>query len=148
MAKTQNSSSIMIVDDDNASVLMLSTALAGDYDYNMIHKCGDGVEALRLIGIHNLKKTARKDHVLPDVMLLDIVLPGINGFEVCRLIKEEHPQIQIMLMTAYEIEDIQSKVLDSNADSFLHKPYKVKELLTRVRILAGKSRRLRDGGEK
>lgn len=70
-----------------------------------------------------------------DLMILDIMLPGINGLELCRLIKELKPNVPIIMLTALGTTENVVKGLDNGADDYLIKPFKFAELFARIRTL-------------
>ena len=71
-----------------------------------------------------------------DVIVLDLILPGINGLEVCRKLREEHQiQTPILMLTALNATQDVVEGLDNGADDYLGKPFKFQELLARVRAL-------------
>ncbi len=76
-----------------------------------------------------------------DVVVLDIMLPDIDGYEVCRQIREDGVKTPVMMLTALDEVDNKIKGLDTGADDYLPKPFHAGELLARVRALA---RRLSD----
>lgn len=71
-----------------------------------------------------------------DLIILDIILPGINGIEVCKKIRAMgYKQVRVLMLTALGTTDSVVKGLDSGADDYLPKPFKLKELLARIRAL-------------
>jgi two-component system, OmpR family, copper resistance phosphate regulon response regulator CusR len=71
-----------------------------------------------------------------DVVILDLILPGINGLEVCRKLREEHNiQTPILMLTALNTSEDVVEGLNTGADDYLGKPFKFQELLARVRAL-------------
>lgn len=74
----------------------------------------------------------------PDLVLLDINLPGIDGLEVLRRLKDAHPEIPVILLTANASETDRVTGLESGADDYVTKPFSLRELLARVKV------RLRD----
>ncbi len=71
-----------------------------------------------------------------DVVILDLILPGINGLEVCRKLREEYNiQTPILMLTALNTSEDVVEGLDTGADDYLGKPFKFQELLARVRAL-------------
>ncbi|MCD6257529.1 response regulator [Candidatus Aerophobetes bacterium] len=115
---------ILVVDDEPANVDLVQSYLKAN-SYKVI-KAYSGEEAL---------KKAFADP--PDLILLDVMMPGISGFEVCRRLKSDNRTqlIPVILLTA--LQDFQSKIqgLEAGADEFLSKPFNLTELLTRVRNL-------------
>ena len=120
----QYSGAILVVDDEPANVDLVQSYLKAN-SYKVI-KAYSGEEAL---------KKAFADP--PDLILLDVMMPGISGFEICRRLKSDNRTqlIPVILLTA--LQDFQSKIqgLEAGADEFLSKPFNLTELLTRVRNL-------------
>src|SRR5690349_4075925 len=79
----------------------------------------------------------------PDVILLDVMLPGMNGFEVSRRLRAEGIQIPILMLTARSEEDDRVAGLDFGADDYVSKPFSVRELSARVRALLRRAAPLR-----
>lgn len=82
-----------------------------------------------------------------DLIILDIILPNMNGLEVCREVRKKKPSVSILMLTALGSTDDKITGLDAGADDYLTKPFEFKELLARIRAL---SRRVGEstGGEK
>ena len=121
--KENNRAKILVVDDNPKNVELLEASLASEgYD---VLKAYNGAEALQVV------KTAR-----PDLVLLDIRMPEMDGYDVCRAIKS-NPQtasISVIMVTVYdEIEEIE-KGVEAGADDFLSKPVNRMTVLSRVRI--------------
>jgi DNA-binding response OmpR family regulator len=70
-----------------------------------------------------------------DLILLDVMLPGLNGFELCRLLRERGVNSPILMLTARDEVDDRVTGLDAGADDYLSKPFAFKELLARLRAL-------------
>lgn len=122
--KTQHRATVLIVDDIPVNIQLLQTHLktAG---YDTI-QARNGEEALHQV-------TQRK----PDLILLDVMMPKMDGFQACRLLKknQETRYIPIIMVTALnEIED-KIKGIDAGADDFITKPFNKLELLARVKSL-------------
>lgn len=69
----------------------------------------------------------------PDLILLDVMLPKMNGFDVCRLLREEGDHVPIIILTAREEEEDKVKGLETGADDYITKPFSMRELLARVK---------------
>ena len=110
---------ILVVDDDPAIAEMLTLVLQGE-GFNTI-VVGDGLDAVR---------KAREVH--PDLILLDLMLPGMNGIDVCKVVREESTVPIVMLTARTDTVDVVLG-LESGADDYIHKPFKPKELVARVR---------------
>ncbi len=110
---------ILLVDDERAIVESLRYALEKEgYD---VLEAGEGGEALEL---------ARK--AAPNLVLLDIMLPGMSGFEVCRVLRQEST-VPILMLTARGDEPDRVVGLDLGADDYITKPFSLREVLARVR---------------
>ena len=116
---------ILVVDDDEALAEMIGIVLRND-DYE-VSFAADGTSAVPAF---------RSSH--PDLVLLDLMLPGIDGLVVCRQIRAESDVPIIMLTAKSDTEDV-VRGLESGADDYVPKPFKPAELVARVRA------RLREG---
>jgi DNA-binding response OmpR family regulator len=113
---------ILIVEDDRAILLGLKENLG--YEGHTVAEAGRGDEALERLAATR-----------PDLVVLDVMLPGLNGFEVCRRIRKTDRRLPILMLTARS-EDVDKVMgLDLGADDYLTKPFSVPELLARVRAL-------------
>jgi len=124
-SKSRGKLPIVLVVDDNQQNLELIQAYLEDVECQA-EAAHDGIEAL--------ERVARKK---PDLVLLDVMMPKMSGFEVCRRLKND-PQtadIPVIMVTALnEFGDIE-RGLDSGADDFVSKPINRLELLTRIRTM-------------
>ena len=122
---------ILVVDDMPASVKVLEAKLTSEY-YDVL-TATDGPSALEIIHEHD-----------PDLVLLDLMMPGMDGVEVCRRIKE-NPQtthIPVVMVSALKDADDRVRCLDVGADDFLTKPVNDITLFARVRSLVRLKRML------
>ncbi|GAA3683225.1 two-component system response regulator MtrA [Arthrobacter ginkgonis] len=110
---------ILVVDDDEALAEMIGIVLRND-DFEPVF-CYDGARAL---------ETFR--NVKPDLVLLDLMLPGMDGIEVCRAIRAEDDVPIVMLTAKSDTADV-VRGLESGADDYVPKPFKPAELVARVR---------------
>ncbi len=108
---------MLVLDDDTEVVHYLRTLLS---PYYRVLGCFDADEALRLI-----------DEEAPDLVLSDVVLPGMNGYAFCRRIKEDAQlcHIPVILLTAKTNVDDQVEGLDMGADAYVTKPFEPSYLL-------------------
>lgn len=110
---------ILVVDDDTALAEMIGIVLRAEgFDLAL---CADGAEALEAF------RAAE-----PDLVLLDLMLPGVNGIQVCAKIREESGVPIIMLTAKSDTADV-VKGLESGADDYVVKPFNPKELVARIR---------------
>ena len=116
-------SRVLIVDDAKANVDMLVAALRGDYKLSVAL---DGEAALRAI-----------ERNAPDLLLLDIVMPGIDGYEVCRRLRADPATQEIPIMFLSSLDDVQNKArgFELGANDYLTKPFEILEVKARVRSL-------------
>jgi DNA-binding response OmpR family regulator len=112
---------VLVVDDDVKTVELVKLYLNRD-GYRVL-TANDGNEALRL---------ARESH--PDLIVLDLMLPGCSGTEVCKTIRSES-DVPIIMLTARTTEDDKLTGLDLGADDYVTKPFSPKELAARVRAV-------------
>jgi DNA-binding response OmpR family regulator len=76
---------------------------------------------------------AALEHELPDIVLLDIMLPGMDGLEVCRRIRMQHPLLYVIMLTARTSEIDRVVGLEVGADDYVTKPFSLEELVARIR---------------
>jgi len=112
---------ILIVDDDPL-VLKFVRANLQSRDYE-IFAAMDGVEALHIV-----------EKELPDLVILDIMMPKMDGFEVCRRLRE-WSQIPIIMLTARDNVEDKVECLNAGADDYITKPFGINELTARVRAV-------------
>ena len=111
---------VLIVDDERSIVDILRYNL--EKDGTRVVCAYDGAEGLRL---------ARSED--PDVILLDVMLPEMDGFEVCRTLRAEGNNVPIIMITAREEETDKVFGLELGADDYITKPFSMRELIARVR---------------
>lgn len=112
---------VLVVDDDAKTVELVKLYLNRD-GYKVL-AAYDGTEALRL---------ARESH--PDLIVLDLMLPGIDGIEICRTLRAES-DVPVIMLTARTTEQDRLTGLDLGADDYVTKPFSPKELAARVRAV-------------
>ena len=112
---------ILIVDDEPSIVLALKDELV--FEGFEVDSVSDGLAAL---------ERARKFN--PDVMLLDLALPGLNGFEVCRHLRPQMPELWIIMVTVRGDEVDRVMGLELGADDYVTKPFSLREIVARVKV--------------
>ena len=117
---------VLVVDDEPRIVEFLSENLTAD-DYSVL-SASNGEEALEVLG-----------RTRPDVLLLDVVLPGISGYEVCRRVRDADrvndpwdPGIPIIMLSAKAESTDRVRGLQRGADDYVTKPFHYPELLARI----------------
>jgi len=124
---------IIIAEDDDAIAHMLNMAL-GDGGYLCL-RARSGDEALRMVRMQT-----------PDLLILDVMMPGIDGFEVARRLRADVilSATPILMLTALGSVDQKVQGLEAGADDYLVKPFDLRELSARVKALIRAARRERD----
>jgi two-component system, OmpR family, response regulator MtrA len=113
------STRVLVVDDDSALAEMLGIVLRGEgFETSFVYDGSTAMDAFR--------------RIKPDVVLLDLMLPGMNGIDVCRAIRSESGVPIVMLTAKSDTVDVVLG-LESGADDYVIKPFKPKELVARVR---------------
>jgi len=114
--------SVLVVDDDAPIRRMLSRTLAAEgYE---VETAADGGEALAAV-----------ERSVPDLLVLDVSMPGVDGLDVCRRVRRAGLGLPILLLTARDAVADRVVGLDAGADDYLVKPFAAEELLARARAL-------------
>jgi two-component system, OmpR family, response regulator MprA len=113
---------LLVVDDDEALRTALGRALR--LEGYQVDEAADGAEAVNLLG------TLR-----PDLVVLDVLMPVLDGLGVCRFVREQGEAVPVLLLTARDSVSDRVLGLDAGADDYLTKPFALEELLARVRAL-------------
>ena len=118
---------LLVVDDERAVRESLRRAL--ELEGYEIELAEDGLQAL--------ERLAREDQ--PDAVILDVLMPGIDGLEVCRTLRGRGSRLPVLMLTARTQVDDRVEGLDAGADDYLTKPFALEELLARMRALLRRS---------
>jgi len=113
---------ILVVDDDDKITSLLRRSLA--FEGYEVTTAGDGMEGLKALLAAE-----------PDLVVLDVMMPHVDGWEVCRRIRESGSEVPVLMLTAKDEVKDRVKGLDTGADDYLVKPFALEELLARVRAL-------------
>lgn len=116
---------ILVVDDERAVRESLKRAL--ELEGYEIELAGDGQEALL--------RLAANGETQPDAVILDVLMPGVDGLEVCRRIRRAGNSVPVLMLTARDAVENRVSGLDAGADDYVTKPFALEELLARVRAL-------------
>ena len=112
---------VLVVEDEESFVEALTVGLAREGF--TVHTAKDGVQALELF-----------DRILPDLVLLDVMLPRLSGIDVCRQIRQRS-SVPIIMVTAKGAEIDTVVGLEVGADDYVTKPYRLRELVARMRAV-------------
>jgi len=115
----------VLIVDDNPNMSTLLSDILEIFDYKGFH-AGDGNEALE-----NLRKERF------DLVFTDLRMPNMDGYDLLNAIKNEHPEIPVVVVTGYSVAHAQDQMLSRKADGFLHKPFKVEEIQNLLTELLG-----------
>jgi len=124
---------ILVVDDERAVRESLRRALELEgYDIDL---ADDGREALSRL---------QEDAAQPDAVILDVLMPGVDGLEVCRRLRRSGNRVPVLMLTARDEVENRVAGLDAGADDYVTKPFALEELVARIRALL---RRTSDGSD-
>ena len=112
---------ILVCDDEEGVRETLKHMLDGEYDLSF---ASDGEEAVEHVKTHN-----------PDMAIMDIKMPRLNGLEALRKIKELKPGIRVVIITGYESTDVATEAINLGADDYITKPFRQQKILSQVRAL-------------
>jgi DNA-binding response OmpR family regulator len=112
---------LIVEDDENLRMALEDNLVDEDYDVITAH---NGKDALALL--------ARSE---VDVVILDIMLPDMDGYQICREIRQKRWPVRVLMLTARTLESDLVAGFDAGADDYLSKPYRLREMLARLRAL-------------
>ena len=116
---------VMVVDDHEVVRLGLRTAVEMEEDMEVVADVGDAQSALREAEIHR-----------PDVVLMDVRMPGVDGIQACRLLRERWPDTRVVMLTSFSDEQAVFASIMAGASGYLLKNTRRAELLGAVRLAA------------
>ena len=117
---------ILLADDHTLVRTLLAKALAGEPDLRVIGEAIDGHHAIELAGC-----------LQPDVVLMDVGMPRLDGVEATRVLQEKHPSIKIIGLSTYDADMVASAMLDAGAVAYVQKDAPFERLLAAIRGCAG-----------
>src|SRR5207237_2802842 len=126
---------ILVVDDERAVRESLRRAL--ELEGYEIELADDGQEAL-----YRLESDAQ-----PDAVILDVLMPGLDGLEVCKRLRRAGSRLPVLMLTARDAVENRVAGLDAGADDYVTKPFALEELLARIRALLRRSADADGAGE-
>ena len=125
MTKTALEGTILIVDDQEMVRTMVADLLGG-MNYNVL-TAEDGLDAVQMLKEIKEDKSSERQDV--DLIILDMILPKIDGKETYKRLREIDPEIKVVLSTGYDVNNKVNEVLSDGAVGFIQKPYHIDKLL-------------------
>jgi two-component system, NarL family, response regulator NreC len=116
---------LLLVDDHEIVRAGLRMLFLAEPDMTIVGEAGSGQEALRLVG-----------ELKPDVVLMDVAMPGMTGIEATRRIKEAHPDTAILALTMYEDEQYFFEMLHAGASGYIPKRAAPDDLVSAIRVVS------------
>jgi DNA-binding NarL/FixJ family response regulator len=116
---------ILLVDDHPIVRQGLKTLLEGHSDWQVIGEAADGAEAI---------EKAKK--LNPDVMVLDVTMPVMNGLEACRVLRSQTPQLEILFVTQHDSPQMMREALEAGARGYVVKSNAARDLLEAVEAVS------------
>lgn len=122
--------SVMIVDDQRYARLGLALMIRKSPDLRVVAEAGDGQEALEVL------KRLNRPTGLPDVVLMDVRMPGMDGISATRAMARRFPTVKVLVLTTYDEDDYAFGALEVGASGFLLKDVRAAQLAQAVRAVA------------
>ena len=119
---------VMIVDDQRPARMGFALMIAKDRELQVIGQASNGKEALDF-----LESAEKRQQLLPDVILMDVRMPIMDGLDATSLIKERYPSIRVIILTTYDQDDYAFGGLSAGASGFLLKDAKAADLCKAIR---------------
>lgn len=116
---------VLIVDDDELIVKNISKFLSKTDEKYEVSTASNGFEAGEALCAHN-----------PDLVILDIMLPGIDGFKVCAQIRKRNKDTKIIAITGFDSDENKEKIIAAGANSYLAKPFELNDLEKEINKLS------------
>jgi len=116
---------ILLVDDHPIVRQGLKTILEGHVDWEIVGEASDGAEAV-----------AKAQQLHPDVMVLDVTMPTMNGLEACRLLRRQLPHLEILFVTQHDSPQMMREALDAGARGYVVKSNAARDLLEGVEAVS------------
>ena len=116
---------LVIIDDHEMVREGLKAILVTEPDFSIVGDAANAEEALELI-----------EHLRPDVVLLDVRLPGVSGIEVCRIVTEQYPETAVIILTTFTDEQVIAQCIQAGAKGFILKDVERFDLKRAIRAVA------------
>jgi DNA-binding NarL/FixJ family response regulator len=116
---------ILLVDDHPVVRQGLKTLLEGQSGWEVVGEASDGFEALD-----------KADSLQPNVIVLDVTMPGMNGLEACRLLRQRAPSLEVLFVTQHDSPQMMREALDAGARGYVVKSNAARDLLEAVQAVS------------
>lgn len=116
---------ILVVDDHPVVRHGLKTLLKGRPEWEIVDEAGDGVEAVEKV-----------DRLKPDVVVLDVSMPRMNGLDACRLIRQNAPKSEVLIVTQHDSPQMMREALSAGARGYIVKTNAARDLLAAVEAVS------------
>ncbi|HXJ85857.1 MAG TPA: response regulator transcription factor [Candidatus Binatia bacterium] len=116
---------ILVVDDHPIVRQGLKTLLEGHVGWEVVGEAADGAEALE-----------KAKDLNPDVMVLDVTMPRMNGLEACRLLRRQYPDLEILFVTQHDSPQMMREALEAGARGYVVKSNAARDLLAAVEAVS------------
>ena len=116
---------LALVDDQDMVRTGLRMVLEAERDLQVVAEAADGEEAVRVVGRER-----------PDVVLMDVRMPGMDGLEATRRITEAHPEVAVIVLTTFDLDEYVYGALRAGASGFLLKDAPAEDLVAAIRVVA------------
>jgi DNA-binding NarL/FixJ family response regulator len=116
---------ILLADDHPIVRQGLKTLLEGQSGWEVVGEASDGLEVLD-----------KADRLQPDVVVLDVTMPGMNGLEACRLLRQRTPEVEILFVTQHDSPQMMREALDAGARGYVVKSNAARDLLEAVKAVS------------
>jgi two-component system, NarL family, response regulator NreC len=125
---------VLVADDHTLVRQSIVKTVSGESDVEVVAEASDGVEALRLAEEHQ-----------PDLVLLDVAMPGLDGLSVATELRKKRPDVRIIMLTMHDDELSVERALSIPVDGFVSKSSAIAELVSAIASVRGGGRYLSDG---
>jgi len=116
---------ILLVDDHPIVREGLRTVLQRQSGWEVVGEASNGAEALE-----------KAKHLMPDVMVLDITMPKMNGLEVCRLVRQRMPALEVLFVTQHDSPQMMREALSAGAKGYVVKSNAARDLLEAIQVVS------------
>ncbi len=123
-AKTLNQIKVLVVDDDELFRRVLCESLELEKDIQVVGEAADGEEAI-----------SKAQELIPDVILMDVKMPKMNGAAATRHIKSKEPKIKVIMLSAYVDKQLIAESLQAGAHAYLLKDQPLQNIIRTIRIV-------------